>query len=148
LPALAYAVSYPVAIAGIIGTLLALKAFFRIDPVKEAEAFGNDQRPGAEPLERRTLVVENPNLEGVEVEAIPGRLETGVTVSRIRRVDEAEVHPAGSGTVLKTSDRIRPWIWDLGPIDGPRVVALRLNMSMFSESGRLASSQTGLSLNG
>ena len=38
-PALAYAVSYPVAIAGIIGTLLMLKALFRIDPVKEAEAF-------------------------------------------------------------------------------------------------------------
>jgi putative transport protein len=106
LPALAYAISYPVAIAGMIGTLLVLKALFRIDPVKEAEAFGNEQRHGAEPLERRTLVVENPNLEGVEVEAIPGRLETGVTVSRIRHAGEAEVRPAGGGTVLKTADRI------------------------------------------
>ena len=106
LPALAYAVSYPVAIAGIIGTLLALKAFFRIDPVNEAEAFAAEQRRGAEPLERRTLIVENPNLEGVEVEAIPGRLETGVTVSRIRRPGEAEAQLATGRTVLKSADHI------------------------------------------
>jgi putative transport protein len=106
LPALAYAVTYPVAIAGIIATLLALKALFRIDPLKEAEAFAAEQRRGAEPLERRTLIVENPNLEGIEVEAIPGQQETGVTVSRIRRAGEAEVHLAAGGTVLKNGDRI------------------------------------------
>jgi len=106
LPALAYAVAYPVAIAGIIGTLLALKALFRIDPLKEAEAFAAEQRRGAEPLERRTLIVENPNLEGVAVEAIPGRQETGVTVSRIRRADEDEVRLAAGATVLKNGDRI------------------------------------------
>jgi putative transport protein len=106
LPALAYAVTYPVAIAGIIATLLALKALFRIDPLKEAEAFAAEQRRGAEPLERRTLIVENSNLEGVAVEAIPGRREMGVTVSRIRRAGEAEVHLAADGTVLKNGDRI------------------------------------------
>src|SRR6201997_4927944 len=106
LPALAYAVTYPVAIAGIIGTLLALKSLFRIDPLKEAEAFTAEQRRGAEPVERRTLIVENPNLEGVEVEAIPGRQEMGVTVSRIRRAGESEVHLAAGGTVLKKGDRI------------------------------------------
>jgi putative transport protein len=106
LPALAYAVSYPAAIAGIIGTLLTLKALFRIDPIQEAEAFAAEQRRGAEPLERRTLIVENPNLEGVEVEAIPGRLETGVTVSRIRRSDESEVRLAIGSTVLRSADRI------------------------------------------
>ena len=106
LPALAYAVTYPVAIAGIIATLLALKALFRIDPLKEAEAFAAEQRRGAEPLERRTLIVENPNLEGVAVEAIPGRQETGVTVSRIRRAGEDQVRLAGGATVLKNGDRI------------------------------------------
>jgi putative transport protein len=106
LPALAYAVSYPVAIAGIIGTLLALRALFRINPAKEAEAFAAEQRRGAEPLERRTLVVENPNLEGVEVDAIPGRLETGVTVSRILSSGEAQVRLATASTVLKSADRI------------------------------------------
>jgi putative transport protein len=106
LPALAYAVSYPVAIAGIIGTLLALKALFRIDPVKEAEVFAAEQRSETESLERRTLIVDNPNLEGLAVEAIPGQLGMGVTVSRIRRGDEGEVCLATSGTVLKRADRI------------------------------------------
>jgi putative transport protein len=106
LPALAYAVSYPVAIAGIIGTLLALKALFRIDPLKEAEAFAAEQRRGVEPVERRTLIVENSNLEGVQVEAIPGRREMGVTVSRIRRAEQAEVQLAADDTMLKKGDRI------------------------------------------
>src|SRR4029077_3537849 len=106
LPALAYAVTYPVAIAGIISTLLALKSLFRIDPLKEAEAFAAEQRRGAEPVERRTLMVENPNLEGVKVEALPGRREMGVTVSRIRRAGESEVRLAAGGTVLKKGDRI------------------------------------------
>jgi putative transport protein len=106
LPALAYAVTYPVAIAGIIGTLLALKGLFRIDPLKEAEVFAAEQRRGAEPVERRTLIVENSNLEGVQVEAIPGRREMGVTVSRIRPADQPEVRLAAGGTVLKKGDRI------------------------------------------
>jgi putative transport protein len=106
LPALAYAVSYPVAIAGIIGSLLALKAFFRIDPIKEAEAFATEQRSDADPLERRCLIVENPNLEGVAVEAIPSHLETAVTISRIRRGGETEVRLATGDTILKNDDRI------------------------------------------
>ena len=106
LPALAYAVTYPVAIAGIIGTLLALKGLFRIDPLKEAEVFAAEQRRGTEPVERRALIVENSNLEGIQVEAIPGRREMGVTVSRIRRADQAEVSLAAGGTVLKKGDRI------------------------------------------
>ena len=35
-------------------------------------------RRQVEPLERRTLVVTNPNLEGIRLDAIPGRLESGV----------------------------------------------------------------------
>ncbi|MBV8214632.1 MAG: putative transporter [Verrucomicrobia bacterium] len=106
LPALAYAVSYPVAIAGIIGSLLALKSFFRIDPTKEAKTFVAERRSAAEPVERRCLIVENPNLEGVAVEAIPGRLETGVTVSRIRSEGETEIRVATAGTILRNADRI------------------------------------------
>jgi putative transport protein len=106
LPALAYAVSYPVAIAGIIGSLLALKSFFRIDPGKEAEALVTEKSSATARVERRCLIVENPNLEGVAIEAIPSRLETGVTVSRIRRRGETEVRVATTGTILKSADQI------------------------------------------
>ena len=44
LPALAYAVTYPGAIVGIIASLLSLKAAFHIDPVKEGEALTAEQQ--------------------------------------------------------------------------------------------------------
>jgi putative transport protein len=104
LPALAYAVTYPTAIAGMIGTLLLLKQIFRIDPVQEAIEFVRKNRRKAEAIERRTLVVTNPNLEGVRVDAIPGRVETGVTISRVLHGNE--VHAATDATVLHRDDRI------------------------------------------
>src|SRR6185436_3607976 len=88
LPALAYAVTYPTAIVGIIGTLLLLKQIFRIDPTREAADFAEKNRRQVEPLERRTLVVTNPNLDNMRLDAIPGRLESGVTISRVRHDDE------------------------------------------------------------
>jgi putative transport protein len=106
LPALAYAVSYPAAIAGIIGTLLLLKNIFRIDPAKEAEKFAAEQRGRVEPLENRTLVVENPNLAGLTIEAIPSRIETGVIVSRHRRAGETEVRVATAQTRLERGDSL------------------------------------------
>lgn len=104
LPALAYAVTYPGAIVGIIGTLLVLKRVFRIDAEREATAFAAEQRGRVEPLENRTLVVENPNLVGVVIDDIPSRVETGVTVSRHRRVGETEVHVAVGSTILQRGD--------------------------------------------
>ena len=45
LPALAYAVTYPTAIVGIIGTLLLLRQIFRIDPAQEAADFAAKTPP-------------------------------------------------------------------------------------------------------
>ena len=104
LPALAYAVTYPTAIVGIIGTLLLLKQIFRIDPAREAADFAAKNRRQVEPLERRTLVVTNPNLEGIRLDAIPGRLEAGVTISRVRHGEET--HAATDATVIHRDDRL------------------------------------------
>jgi len=93
LPALGYAVTYPMAIVGIIGTLILLKQLFRIDPAREAAEFAEKKRVPVEPLERRTLVVTNPNLDGLRLDAIPGRLEARVTISRVCH---------GNGTVAAT----------------------------------------------
>jgi putative transport protein len=104
LPALAYAVSYPTAIVGIIGTLLLIKQIFRINPVREASDFIAKSFVKAEPLERRTLVVTNPNLDGVRIDAIPGRVECRVTISRVRS-HEATL-AATDATVIRRNDRI------------------------------------------
>ena len=104
LPALAYAVTYPTAIVGIIGTLLVLKQIFRIDPAREAADFAAKNRRQAEPLERRTLVVTNPNLDGLRLDAVPGRLESRVAVSRVRHGDETQA--ATDATVIHRDDRL------------------------------------------
>jgi putative transport protein len=104
LPALAYAVTYPMAIVGIIGTLLVIKQVFRIDPVREAADFVAKNRSQAEPLERHTLVVTNPNLDGVRLEEIPGRTESRVTISRVRHA--GETHAATDTTVIYRDDRL------------------------------------------
>ena len=104
LPALAYAVTYPAAIVGIIGTLIILRQIFRIDPAREALACAEKNRAPVEPVERRTLVVTNPNLDGVRLDAIPGRMETGVTISRVRNDDGTVV--ATDATVIHSNDRL------------------------------------------
>jgi putative transport protein len=57
LPALAYAVAYPAGIAGIIASLLLLRWFFGIDPVREAAQFAAEQTRKVEPLQRLNLVL-------------------------------------------------------------------------------------------
>ena len=104
LPALGYAVAYPMAIVGIIGTLILLKQVFRIDPVREAAAFAEKNRAPVDPLERRTLVVTNPNLHGVRVDSIPGRIEARITISRVCSGDRTVA--ATDATVIHMDDRL------------------------------------------
>ncbi len=104
LPALAYAVAYPVGILGIIGSLLILRGLFRINPEAEAAAFHRERHAGIEPLARVNLVVENANLAGVALGAIPGRRETGVVISRFRRAGETLVTNASDDTAVQLGD--------------------------------------------
>ena len=104
LPALAYAVTYPTAIVGIIATLLVLKQLFRVNIERESEELAAKARRKAEPLERRTFIVTNPNLDGGPLGSIPGRIETGVTLSRVRHGGETRV--ATDVTVIHRDDRL------------------------------------------
>ena len=106
IPALAYAVSYPIGIIGIIGSLLITRAIFRIDPVREAELFRAEQQRGIEPLGRLNVVVENKNIEGVAIGQVPGRRETGVVISRIRRAGQKTVFTATDDATLHLGDTL------------------------------------------
>lgn len=106
LPAMAYAVAYPFAVVGIIGTLLTLKGIFGIDPEEEARQFDAANANKAEPLQRRTMIVDNPNLEGVKISSVPGRIENPVAISRIRRAQQSEVMIATGSTTLSQGDTI------------------------------------------
>ncbi len=104
LPALAAAVTFPTAILGVMVTVLLVKRLFRIDPAKEAAALADAQRAAVVPLERRTLVITNPNLDGLQVDQLPGRLEAGVTVSRLGHGGDIRV--ATNRAAVHKGDRI------------------------------------------
>lgn len=106
LPALSYAATYPLAIVGIILSLILLRIYFKVDVDAEAELFRKDQGAGVEPLERMNLRVENPNLEGISIRSIPGIQETHVVISRYRPAAGGEVRAATPETTLHMGDLI------------------------------------------
>lgn len=106
LAALSYAATYPLAIVAIILSLVLLRIIFKIDVAAEAAQFRKDQGGDTEPLERMHIRVQNPNLAGTPIGAIPGLQELGVVVSRHRAAGEEDVRAAtpalrmGLGDVL------------------------------------------------
>lgn len=106
LPALAYSASYPVGIVGIIASLLLLRRMFRVDVETELVAFENSRRVGIEPLARMNVVVDNSHLDGLAVRSLPGRKETGVVISRLRRAGEPTVCTATEDTTIHTGDHL------------------------------------------
>lgn len=106
LPALAYSASYPVGIAGIILALLALRRLFKIDVAAEAQAFEAAQRQGVEPLARLTVMVDNAHLDGLALRDLPGRRETAVMISRLKKAGAAEVAAATEDSVVHTGDHL------------------------------------------
>jgi putative transport protein len=106
LAAMAYAAAYPMAIVGIILSLIILRRIFRIDVAKEAEDFRRQQGEGVDPLERLNLRVENPNLDGLAFSEVPGIRETGVVISRIRLFEGDLVRQASPETILHVGDVI------------------------------------------
>jgi len=104
LPALACAVSYPIAIVTVLGTLVTLKMIFRIDPVREAEQFAAARQQDYQPLLRLNLVVENQELDGLSLKDVYGRAGEEVVVSRVRAAGETEVRTALHGTKIHAGD--------------------------------------------
>lgn len=104
LPALAYAVTYPMAIVGIIGTLLILKSVLKVDPVAEAAEFAARNHRKVDSLKRRTLRVTNPNLNGVRIADIPGLIESRVVISRVKQGDR--VLPGTDGTIIHVGNLV------------------------------------------
>lgn len=106
LPALSYAATYPLAIVGIIFSLIILRLIFKVDVAAEAAAFQREQGAGVEPLERMTLTVDNPNLDGIPIGCVPGIQEAGVVISRHRPVTSDEVKAATPQTILHLGDLV------------------------------------------
>lgn len=105
-PSLGYAVAYPFGVLGIIGALLLLRAVLRVDPRAESQATLERLHAAQPPVEHTSMAVENKNLDGMAIAAIPGAESLGVVISRIRRAGEALVGPAHQDTILHLGDTI------------------------------------------
>ena len=84
LPALAYAVAYPGGVLGIILALVLLKVIFRIRPDSEVAEFEESRKCLTPPLQRRSLTIANPNLNGLLVRDIPTPDHANIVISRIQ----------------------------------------------------------------
>lgn len=101
-PALAYAVSYPFGVVGIILAMLVLRVALRISVKEEEKCFRAERALLHPQLETLHVRVTNANLEGMELAAVPGLEGSGVVVSRIQR--EGSISVARSDTRLRTGD--------------------------------------------
>jgi len=106
LAGLGYAVAYPFGVAGIIASLVALRIVFKVDPRAEATALLEARAKEHPPVEHWSLLVDNPNLEGLAITDIPGLSALGLVVSRVLRRGESVVEVAHGTTRLQRGDVI------------------------------------------
>ncbi len=94
LPGLSYAVAYPFGIAGILITMILVRAAFRIDPAGEQAAFDAARLASRPQLDTVNVEITNPNMNGLTLGALPGLAEMNLVVSRMMRDGAIEVaHP-------------------------------------------------------
>ena len=84
--------------------MILVRAVFRVNSTKELEDFRAAQRAGQESLKRMNLLVDNPNLNGLAIRAVPGLKELGVVISRIRKAGASEVTTVRADTVVNRGD--------------------------------------------
>ncbi len=100
-----YAVAYPLAVVGIIATILVLKSLFRVNLKQEearAMASANAQESTARKL---SLRVTNPALDGLKVGAIHDMIQRNFVISRLHTGD-GTVKMVNAETVLHTGDAV------------------------------------------
>ena len=100
-----YAVAYPLAVVGIILTILVLRYIFKINLHKEEQLaldLDNSQEYAARSL---SLRVTNPSLDGMKVGDIHDLIQRNYVVSRIRSSDDV-VKMVNAETVLRLGDDV------------------------------------------
>ncbi len=103
-PALGYAVAYPFGIIGIILAMLSIRWVLRLDIATEAEAFRLDQRRDHQAVERMSILIRNPNFNGLKLHQLPAKDNLGIIISRVKHLGEEQVVPAGGQTTLHVGD--------------------------------------------
>jgi putative transport protein len=102
LPSLGYAMAYPFGIAGILLTMLSLRAVFRLDAVAAANSFEERRRGEVAAVETMNVMLRNADLDGRTIGDLKELAEAGVIVSRMMR--QGRLRVPHNGTRLEAGD--------------------------------------------
>lgn len=100
-----YAVAYPLAVVGIICTILAFRYIMKINMKKEEEALYNGQSSSIAKPVRISLCVTNPAANGMKVKHMQSLIQRNYVISRIQS-KEGEVKIVDGETELHIGDKM------------------------------------------
>lgn len=101
--AMGYAVAYPLAVVGIILTMIFFKYIFRIDIKNEESKLLDDSDSADDEVMLFSLSVDNPSLFGKTIGAVKHFLDREFVISRIKH-ENGDIVAVSSKTVLKRGD--------------------------------------------
>jgi putative transport protein len=103
---LGYAAAYPLGVVGIILSMVLLKAFFKINVGKEAEAIEREKEDSQLKPHVITYQVTNKLIYDIPVTRLHGIIDHNFTISRLKRADGTVEIPQGE-TVIRKDDVLR-----------------------------------------
>lgn len=104
--AMGYAVAYPLAVVGIIITIISLKYIFRVNLEKETQDLNSNSSSKNEKIELISLEVTNPSVCGKDLHEIHQLIERKFIVSRVLHHEDNKIEIASSKTILYENDKI------------------------------------------
>jgi putative transport protein len=104
--ALGYAVAYPLAVVGIIGSIVLMRFIFKIKQDKELENLIQLSDQNKELVELISVEVKNPSIYGKNIGEIHHLINRKFVISRVLHTYNRAVEIASSKTVLNEGDRV------------------------------------------
>ncbi len=104
LPGLGYAVAYPFGIVGIILSMVLIRSLFRVDLKRETAELLAEAGSAAPKIERRNILVTNPNFDGQRLGDVPLLDLPGVVISRLGHGGDVAI--AKPNDVLRVGDTL------------------------------------------
>jgi putative transport protein len=104
--ALGYAVAYPLAVVGIIGSIVLMRVIFKIKQDKELENLTQQSDQNKEIVELISVEVKNPSVYGKNIGDIHHLINRKFVISRVLHINNKVVEIASSKTVLNEGDRV------------------------------------------
>ena len=101
-----YAVAYPMAVVGIIGSIMLMRFIFKIKQDRELENLIHLSDQNRELFELTSVEVKNPAVFGKNIGEIHRLINRKFVISRVLHVNNAAVEIASSKTVLNEGDKI------------------------------------------